>query len=220
MALSVAWYKVSPADQLAAVTAFQATEADGCWHLLRAFARSDDPKLQAIIFTHMLEEESHADAFVQVHQAMSPQAFVPQFYEREDLYPDDTPTWKRLAFVHVGEVDATQRFALLRDALPPGPLRGALHTIVQDEEGHIDLTHNWLLAAGATAPEIRSTYRQVRLQRLWEGWLRAGQRVVTHVAVLVLSAAYFVLGPFVAGSARRKLRQRVVEFDNNALKRA
>ena len=205
---------------LRAVNAFQATEADGVWHLLRGIDNTDNPKVQGMLFEHMVEEESHADEFVRVYRTCGEQAFVPTYYEREDLFPSTEPIWKLIAYVHVGEVDATERFALLRDTLPEGPLREALATIVSDEEGHIDLTHDVLLKLGASEAEIRGVYGQVRRRRAWEHWLRMGKRVVNSVAVLLLSGIYFLLVPLFFLPARKKLSETVVEHDNNLIKRA
>jgi hypothetical protein len=216
--VSIFWR--SKVRMLSAVNGFQATEADGVWHLLRGIEGADDPKVRATLFEHMIEEESHAEAFGQVCRAESVQAFAPTFYEREDIFPPDTPVWKLIAYVHVGEVDATARFGVLRDALPPGRLKEALKTIVADEEGHIDLTHSLLLELGATESEIRKTYRQVRLRRGWEGWLRSGKRVVNWVAVTLLSAVYFAMAPFFYRTARAKLLQHKVVYDNNRIKGA
>jgi len=209
----------SRANMLQSVNGFQATEADGVWHLLRGIEGASDPSVRATLFEHLIEEESHADEFVRVFQAEGDQVFVPTFFERTDLFEASTPIWKLIAYVHVGEVDATERFGLLRDALPPGPLKTALSTIVHDEEGHIDLTHEMLIRLGATEAEIRKIYRQVRLRRAWEHWLRAGKRVVNVVAVAMLSVVYFSLAPFFFLQARRKLTERTVAYDNNRLKR-
>jgi hypothetical protein len=216
--VSIFWR--SKATMLSAVNGFQATESDGVWHLLRGIEAAESPKVRATLFEHMIEEEAHAEAFGQVCRDESEQAFVPTFYERQDIFEPGTPIWKLIAYVHVGEVDATERFGLLRDALPDGPLQAALKTIVADEEGHIDLTHSLLLKLGATEPEIRSTYRAVRLRRAWEAWLRSGKRVVNWVAVGLLSTVYFLLAPFFYRTARAKLQQHTVAFDNNRLKSA
>ena len=217
--LIVSLFWRSRAQMLLSVNSFQATEADGVWHLLRGIDAAEDPKVRATLFEHLIEEESHADEFVRVYRSEGDRAFVPTPFERKDLYPASEPTWKLIAYVHVGEVDATERFSLLRDALPPGELKSALGTIVRDEEGHIDLTHEVLLGLGATEDEIRRVYRSVRMRRAWEHWLRTGKRVVNWVAVALLSMVYFALAPFFFLTARRKLRERFVEYDNNHLKR-
>ena len=208
----------SPRRKLEAVRGFQATEADGVWHLHRSYRGLSDPRHRSIVFTHSLEEESHADEFARVYKQASEYGLSPIRYERRSLYDAEAPAWKSFAYVHVGEVDATDRFRSIRENLDEGPLRDALEKIVDDEEGHIDLTHDILLEMGATPPEIRKEIRRVRLARAWENWLRIGKRMADWLISLQLSIIYYLIGPFVFILARRKLRNSVVEFDNNHLK--
>lgn len=202
-----------------AIRGFQATEADGVWHLHRGMARMKDPKQRAIMFTHSLEEEAHAEAFAHAYSHYGERVLVPANYEREDLYPKSAPAWKIFAFVHVGEEDATERFRCIRDYLEDGVLKDSLGRVVEDELGHVDLTHRMLERMGATPGQIKSEVRRVRLTRLWEGWLRTGKRVVDNVATLLLSLAYYVAGLFLFRSARGRLAKRFVEYDNNHIKK-
>lgn len=208
----------SPRRVAEAVRGFQATEADGVWHLHRGMRHIEDPKLRAIVFTHSLEEEAHAEEFGAVYRHYGDRPAAPPAYEREDLYGSATPMWKLFAFVHVGEDDATARFGHLRDALEEGPLKRALARIVEDESGHVDLTHNMLLKMGATEREFRAEAMRVRLARAWALWMRAGKRVIDAVAVTLLSAAYVLLGVFLSAAARKRLQSRVVEHDNGRFK--
>ncbi|MEZ4394516.1 MAG: ferritin-like domain-containing protein [Polyangiales bacterium] len=218
--LTVRFLWRSPAAVAEAVRGFQATEADGVWHLRRGMRAVRDPKQRAEMFTHSLEEESHADEFAAIYPAYARAPFAARHYERRDLYPaGDDAGWRAMAYVNVGEDDATARFKLLADALEDGPLRDSLRRIVKDEEGHVHLTQAMLLRMGATASEAAAAQRDVRLARAWDAWLRAGKRAVNAVAVALLSAAYWLAGPFVAGAARARLRRRVVAHDNNQLKR-
>lgn len=217
LAVRIGW-SAAPGRVGEVIRGFQSTEADGVWHLYRGMSAIPDPEERAIVFGHCLEEESHADAFARVYRHYGDRVFSPTHFERRPLYPDDAPAWKTLAFVHVGEVDATQRLRLLREALPEGPLKDCLKTVVDDEEGHIDLTHDMLVRMGATESAIRSEVRKVRLLRLWEGWLRVGKRVVDTLANLLLSVVYHVFGLFLHGAARRKLARGFVAYDNNSLK--
>lgn len=209
----------SPRAVAEAVRGFQATEADGVWHLHRGMQRVEDPALKAALFTHSLEEEAHADAFASVYGRYAAAPFAARHYEREDLYPPSAAPWRLLAYVHVGERDATERFRLIAASLDPGPLRDALGQIVDDESGHVDLTREMLARLGATDAEVRAARARVRLSRAWGRWLRAGKGAVDLVATLLLSAVYYLAGPWVAGAARRRLAQRVVAHDNNHLKR-
>lgn len=201
------------------VAGFQATEADGVWHLHRGIRRIHDPKQRAIVFTHSLEEESHAEEFGRLHATLSDRPGGPATYERQDLHPDDAPLWKSLAYVHVGEEDATDRFRHIHAVLPSGsPLRASLGRIVADEETHVDLTHEMLVKMGASERDIRGEVLRVRLGRAWENWLRAGKRVVDVIASVLLSLAYVIVGAALTIPARRRLASRVVEYDNNRVK--
>lgn len=202
-----------------AIRGFQATEADGVWHLHRALERIDDPKVRAILFTHSLEEESHAEEFAHAYKLYTERSIPPATYERQDLLASGAPTWKALAFVHVGEEDATERFGYIAQALGDEPLKHSLDRICADEAGHVDLTENLLRSLGAQPDEMKREYAKVRIARLWEGWMRSGRRVVDVIVSGLLSVAYFLLAPWVCASAQRALRARTVAYDNNHLKR-
>jgi hypothetical protein len=219
LAVSVGW-SMAPERVSEVIRGFQATEADGVWHLYQGMRAISDPKERAIIFGHCLEEEAHADAFAGAYRAYGGRVFSATHFERKPIYAADEPVWKTFAFVHVGEVDATQRFKLLEEALPAGALKDCLGTVVSDEEGHIDLTYQMLKRLGASDGAIRSEVRWVRLRRLWERWLRVGKRVVDNLANVTLSLAYYVFGLFLHGAARRRLANGgFVAYDNNTMKR-
>ncbi len=207
-----------PGAKATAIRGFQATEADGVWHLHRSIARIDDPKIRALLFTHSLEEESHAEEFAYTYQLYTDHKLPPATYEREDLAKAGVPIWKALAYVHVGEEDATERFAYIASSLGDEPLQRSLAKIVEDEEGHVDSTEHLLRDLGAQPNEMKSEYRRVRIVRAWEAWLRNGKRVVDTVATGLLSVAYFVLAPWVFLAARRRMETRYVEYDNNSVK--
>lgn len=217
LAVSVGWSIKGKLPE--AVRAFQATEADGVWHLHRGLQRMADPKMRAIIFTHGLEEEAHAEAFGKVFDECGDRPIPPPAFERHDLYATTEPAWKIFAYVHVGEVDATDRFQYLESSLRDGALKSSLRQIVDDESGHVDLTHRMLLRLGATDADIRGELLRVRLVRLWERWMRLGKRAIDALATGMLSVAYYAAGPFLFLAARRRLAQRTVAYDNNRLKR-
>lgn len=208
----------SPSRLASVVRGFQATEADGVWHLHRGIRRTHDPKRRAILFTHSLEEESHAEEFGRLYSSLADRPGAPAYYERHDLLPPAAPLWKSLAYVHVGEEDATDRFRHLQHVLPESPLKTSLARIVADEATHVDLTHDMLVAMGASERDIRSEVLRVRLGRAWENWLRAGKRVVDVIATVLLSVAYVVVGAALTIPARRRLASHVVEYDNNRVK--
>jgi hypothetical protein len=201
-----------------AIRGFSATEADGVWHLQRGMARLSDDRQRAVMLTHCLEEECHAEAFAVTYGAYADRPLAPAAYERGDLYPPDAPAWKTFAFVHVGEEEATSRFRHLARALEDGPLKRVLGEVVQDEEGHVDLTRRMLVRLGATDAEVSRELARVRLVRAWEAWLRTGRQLVDRLATALLSVVYFALGPLVTRAARRRLAEPLVAYDNNAVK--
>lgn len=207
-----------PAKVSEVIRGFQATEADGVWHLYRGMRQISDPRERAIIFGHCLEEESHADAFVKAYKHYGGRVFTPTHYERKELYSGDEPIWKTFAFVHVGEVDATQRFRILSQELPAGALKDCLSSVVSDEEGHVDLTYEMLKRLGASDSAIRSEVRWVRARRLWERWLRTGKRLIDNLANISLSIVYYVFGALLFSAARRRLARGFVTYDNNKMK--
>lgn len=218
LSLATSWRRRG--RKAAAIRGFQATEADGVWHLHRGLSRVADPKLRAILFTHSLEEDAHAEEFGHVYKAYTDQILPAANYEREDLYGAGTALWRSLAFVHVGEEDATGRFRTIAEALPAGdPLRASLQKIVEDEEGHVDLTAKLLEQLGAAPADVQREYGRVRLARLWQAWLRSGKAAIDSLATVLLSAVYFVMAPFLFLVARKKLASRFVEVDNNRAKR-
>ena len=215
-AVKIAWK--SPSRRLAAVKGFHATEADGVWHLRQYMKAVSDPEQRAHIFTHSLEEESHAAAFEKLYNAESSYRLNPSLYERQALYSPDEASWKPLAYVHVGEVDATERFRMLHRQLPPSPLRSSLETIIADEDGHVGSTEELVLASGASQVEATREYRAVRRRRAWEEWLRVGRHTVDRLVSLQLAAIYYLAGPLVTYSARKKLTSSAVSYDNNRIK--
>jgi hypothetical protein len=216
-AVSVVWTMKGKLAE--AIRGFQATEADGVWHLHRGLVRIRDPRHRAILFAHSLEEEAHAEEFADAYRHYGEHAMKPAPYEREDLYAESEPLWKTFAYVHQGEKDATHRFRLIEGSLDRGRLKDSLGRIVRDEEGHVDLTNRMLIEMGASDRAIRSELGRVRRSRVWQAWLRIGKRVVDKLATLLLSVSYFLFGPLLFVFARRRLRSRVVEFDNCRLKR-
>lgn len=207
-----------PARVSEVIRGFQATEADGVWHLYQGMRQIEDPRERAVIFGHCLEEESHADAFVRAYKHYGGRVFTPTHFERKALYAGDEPIWKTFAFVHVGEVDATQRFRILSQELPPGALKDCLSNVVSDEEGHVDLTYEMLKRLGASDSAIRTEVRWVRARRLWERWLRTGKSVVDNLATISLSLVYYVFGALLFTAARRRLSRGFVTYDNNKMK--
>jgi hypothetical protein len=180
---------------------FQAIEADGVWHLLRVFERANT-RDKVNVFAHIVEEASHADQFSYLAKKNSPlPVYFPQT-ERVDLYPPSVPLWKTLAFVHVGEVDATNQFRAIIKNLPEGELQKSFSGIVLDESGHVGLTEQVALSIGASHRQLKLGTLSVRTRRFREAWMRSGQRMGNGLTYLLLSTIYWILVPVFTPFAR------------------
>jgi rubrerythrin len=197
-------YFWTPSKLAEILARFQAVEADGVWHLQRTLERTEGPH-RIELFGQIIEEMSHADRFAQLaKRSTSAPVSFPQS-EREDLYPASEPAWKTLAFVHVGEEDATHQFNAIVASLPEGDLRRSFATMLADESGHVGLSESLALSLGTTRARMRWGVLKVRSRRLWEAWVRNGQGMMSRFSLIVLSIIYFLIVPFHAISARKKL---------------
>lgn len=203
---------------LKSISDFQATEADGVWHLLHATRQTANPEHKAALFTHLIEEESHAERFAELYETVSGQRLIPTQYERKRLYKACEPIWKTVAYVHLGEEDATRIFQFIHAELEDGFFKQTLVKIIGDEEGHIGLTQKLALQMGAGSREFRREVFRIKLRRFWEKWLRAGRRVGDLVATVVLSLLYFLIGPVVLTRAKSRLNCKDVPVNNGFVK--
>lgn len=202
-----------------AIQSFQATEADGVWHLFRGLDKETDPKLKASLFSHLIEEQSHADLFAKTYKEETGRAFQYKNVERFDIYPHLEPSWKNLVYVHVGEIEAVSRFGKIINNLTPSPLRTSLESILKDEEGHVDLTMDGVLELGIEERQFKAELNKIQRKRFKEAWMRTGGRGVDNFSNLLLSTLYFFLvGPFLFLFARKKIDSKTVVYDNNTIK--
>jgi len=201
-----------------AIRGFQSVEADGVWHLYQVIPRIEDPKIRAQTFLHLIEEESHADEFARAYEAESGTYFKKKYIERRRLFDEASPVWKTLAYVHVGEVDATIRFQKILQYLEQGPFRSAIQRIVQDELGHVDLTYQELVKMGVPPAEVTGQVSGIRWQRFQEVWVNVGRSGGERISEAILGVIYFLFIPFVFLPARKRMEEKLVEVDNNHMK--
>jgi len=220
IAVKIFWRKED--NFLNSIVSFSSTEADGVWHLHRTLSSGviKCSKQRALLFAQIIEETHHADVFRKIYNEYTNLPFVPQHFERMDIYKDKDAI-KTLHYVHVGEDDATTRFYLISKYLDKKhkSLIRALKKILVDEEKHIHLSDNLLLDLGLSKKELKKTYASIRLRRRWENWLRIGKNVVNHFSNIILSLIYFLVIPFFYIFAKRKLANRfTIYFSNKYIK--
>jgi rubrerythrin len=173
---------------------FQAVEADGVWHLERALERTSGPH-RVELFGQIIEEMSHADRFSSLAKSCSTSSIYFPQVEREDLYAATQPVWKTLAFVHVGEEDATSQFDAIVKSLPEGDLRRSFASMLVDESGHVGLTESLALSLGISKGQLKKGVYEVRLRRLKEAWMRMGQGFMSRISFILLSLVYWLVVP-------------------------
>jgi rubrerythrin len=202
-----------------AIRSFQATEDDGVWHLHKVFNETTDAKVKSEIFTHILEEESHATIFKNAYQEESGINFSRQYYERQELHSRDDALWKKLAFVHIGERDATERFRAIIKYLDDCPLKTALVSVVEDEEGHIELTRKMVDNYHDNPQEIEDELTLIEQGRFKDTCARSLNRIFNLISTGILYLMYFMVAPFCFYFVQKKFKNPLVTFDNNFSKR-
>jgi rubrerythrin len=197
---------------------FAETEADGGRDLVRAAERTADPLLRRLYLTHADDEQRHANLFrhrgIALLRALpaSPsnnfQAnwFAPGERGLDELRVEREPDEALLAFLHLSEKAAAQRFAIYRDVLANDPpTRELFAEVLHDETFHMRYTLSQL---SRLSPE-RSQWLlwRARLGRLWKGYLRIAVALADVFGTVFLIIQYFVFLPPFALLAKRAARR-------------
>ena len=208
------WIWRDPYRRAQKLLCFADTETDGGRDLLRAAERTPDPLLRRLYLTHADDEQRHADLFrhrgvallsaLPVSSSMNFQAnwFAPGERGLDDLRVEREPDEALLAFLHLSEKAAAQRFALYRDVLTDDPpTREVFAEVLHDETFHMRYT---LLQLSRVSPE-RGTWLlwRARLGRLWKGYLRIAVALADVLSTFVLIVQYFLFLPPFAWLAKR-----------------
>lgn len=197
---------------------FAETEADGGRDLVRAAERTADPLLRRLYLTHADDEQRHANLFrhrgIALLRALpaSPSKklqanwFAPGERGLDDLRVEREPDEALLAFLHLSEKVAAQRFALYRDVLANDPpTRELFAEVLHDETFHMRYTLSQL---GRLSPERRQWLLwRARLGRLWKGYLRIAVGLADVLGTVFLIIQYFVFLPPFALLAKRAARR-------------
>jgi rubrerythrin len=196
---------------------FSATEADGGRDLSRAAELTGDPLLRTLFLRHAADEQRHADLFRARGQALLAGSHPAQWSPFEanwlapgergfdDLRADAGNDVALLAFLHLSEKAAANRFAIYREVIPDEETREVFRRILRDEVFHMAYTRSQLERI-----EPRGHRRHLRLaraSRLWKGYLRLATAIAGVLGTLVLVAEYFLVLPLFALLAKRAARR-------------
>jgi rubrerythrin len=199
--------------------AFSRTESDGGRDLSRAAELTRDPLLRRLYLRHALDEQRHAELFQARGRTIlaalpeSPHAerfqaalFAPGERGLDDLRVDQEKDASLLAFLHLSERAAAQRFAIYEDVLAIDPAtRDVFVDVLADEAFHMNYTYAQLRRVAPRRHGLRLW--AARLSRLWKGYLRVATALGSAIGRVVLTVQYFVVLPPFAWLAKRSARR-------------
>ena len=203
---------------------FAETEADGGRDLSRAAEVTRDPLLRRLYLRHAQDEERHARLFRArgrelLHSlprnggraSFEANFFAPGERGLDDLHVESGGDESLLAFLHLSEEAAAQRFVIYQEALAHDPeTRDVFRRILHDEAFHMTYTHAQLMRI--CGPRTRRRIWQARLGRLWKAYLRVAAALAGMIGTLLLRVQYFVLLPPFVFLARRAARREPPGF--------
>jgi rubrerythrin len=194
---------------------FAETEEDGARDLSRAAELTPDPLLRRLFLRHAVDEHRHADCFRRRGRTILQQLrngsvvhpieanwFAPGERGLDDLRVEHERQDSLLAFLHLSEKSAAQRFAMYQQVLWDDPeTRGVFHDVLQDEAFHMSYTHHQLSRVAPDHHRLRLW--QARLGRLWRAYLRLAAAIAGILGRAMLLVQYFLLSPPFAWMAKR-----------------
>src|SRR3954467_14150967 len=136
--------------------AFGEVEGDGGRDILRAAELTPDPLLRRLYLEHAIDELRHADLFrrrsaapLRLRSTRSAALFaaspLPGGHGLDDLSIEGEPDHRLLAFLHVAEKAAADRFAIYRELVDDDPpTRAIFEEILRDEVFHMNYTYTQL----------------------------------------------------------------------------
>jgi len=211
------WVWRDPRRRARKLLTFAETEADGCRDLSRAAEVTTDPLLRRLFLRHALDEQGHADLFrsrgrtilarLEARPAATFEAnwLAPGERGLDDVRIDPGREASLLAFLHLSERAAAQRFAVYHDVIADEETRGVFARILRDEVFHMGYTRSQL---ERIAPRHHRRHLWwARAQRLWKGYLRLATALASVLGTIVLLAQYFLVLPVFALLARRAARR-------------
>jgi hypothetical protein len=176
----------------------QATTLD----LQAAAARTESTQRRALYVRHAIDERRHAALFAaQSAERRALRALPPvgrlREADTEDLF-ERLGELGFLAFVHLGERRACQKFAVIHAFLTrrePGVLAGALGGILRDEERHARYTWELLVALAGGEGGARWAVRRAALRYAWRRWRRWGDAVARALHAGLMMLLYALVAP-------------------------
>ena len=197
---------------------FGETELDGGRDILRAAELTSDPLLRRLYLVHASDEQRHGQLFRRQAATLlralpssrktkiQSSWVAPAGHGLDDLQVESESDDTMLAFLHVAEKAAAERFMVYRDVLHHDPSTQAVfEEILHDEKFHMNYTLTQLVRVSPKRHRWQLWY--ARLSRLWNLYLRLATAIGSAIGTLLLTIQYFVLLPLFALLAKRAERR-------------
>jgi len=216
------WVWRDPHRRARKLLRFAETERDGGRDLARASELTRDALLRRLYLRHAEDEFRHAALFgaratALLHvlprraEVFEANWLAPGERGLDGLRVDGAFDDALLAFLHLSEKAAAQRFALYREVLAHDPgTQAVFDEILDDEAYHMTYTRAQLTRLSAT--RSRGHLWRARLGRLWKAYLRLAAALASAMGSVFLTLQYFVLLPAFALLARRAARRERAGF--------
>ncbi len=203
-------WKLFPQRKINAITRFSMIEKDSAVQLLECIRFTKDPKIQADLFQHVLEEFNHADLFESLAMSYSDKHLNLSIPSRENVITDTTTMedfLKFYAYVHTGESDVNEDFELYAHASDDQLLRKIFLRVAMDETRHTVGTDKILvdLCDGNTR-KARQLEIYSKIRRQYKMYTIAMKNIGQVVFNFYMAVLYFLIGPFVFQTARKQFR--------------
>lgn len=190
--LPLVW-RFSGRQRLRALQEFSVTELDSAWQSVHTLQKVGDPKLQAALFQHALEERHHSDLFGKLHHDESPGLASSEVFKRKPIVEAERPSPAEvvefLAFLAVGESEINRDFEVYARAVPSAALREIVKRIQADEELHEAESEKALVAM---AVEHGVSLPWIRFRHLSRMAFTRYSRFMSQVGTLPLRAFLFI----------------------------
>jgi rubrerythrin len=197
---------------------FGETETDGGRDLIRAAETTADPLLRRLYLVHAADELRHGRLFRQrgseILKTVASRTtstsqvdwLAPSGHGADDLQLDGHDD-RLLAFIHLSEKAAAERFSVYRDVLrDDSRTREIFEEILRDENFHMNYAFSQLTRVSPR--HHRKRLWRARFSRLWKSYLRLATAVADVIGWAVLTAQYFILlPPFVFFAKRAAQRE-------------
>ncbi len=208
------WIWGDPERRARKLLRFGETETDGGRDLVRASEVTPDALLRRLYLEHAIDELRHGVMFHQrgteILRSLACRStagfqaewLAPSGHGVDDLRVDEEKDATLLAFLHLSEKTAAERFTVYRDVLNGDQSTGAIfEQILRDEVFHMNYSRTQL--ARVSPQHHGRTLWYQRMRRVWKGYLRMAAAFGAVMGSFFLTAQYFVVLPLFAWLAKR-----------------